>query len=224
MSAPLLILRPEPGASRTAAAARAMGLAPILYPLFDVVSRAWDAPGPAGFDAILFTSANALRHGGAALAAYRGLPAFAVGRATAEAARAAGFAAVHAGAADAQQLARDVAEHGHVHVLHLSGEDVRPFDPGPLRVVRRIVYAAREAGDAAGLGALIVPGMVALLHSPRAARRFAALLPAPRRVAVHLRAISPATLAAAGNGWASGRAAGAPNDKALLALAAILCK
>src|SRR3546814_6742447 len=64
---PLLILRPEPGASMTAGRATALGLQPVCYPLFQVRPCVWDAPDPAEFDAIMLTSANALLHGGSQL-------------------------------------------------------------------------------------------------------------------------------------------------------------
>ena len=57
----LLVLRPEPGASATAGRARTLGLDPVLMPLFEIEPIAWTAPDPAGFDALLLTSANAVR-------------------------------------------------------------------------------------------------------------------------------------------------------------------
>ena len=61
---PVLVLRPEPGAGETAARARALGLEPIVAPLFAVRPIAWAAPDPAAYDAVMLTSANAARHGG----------------------------------------------------------------------------------------------------------------------------------------------------------------
>ena len=75
MTPPVLIIRPEPGASRTLEAAKALGLAAHGFPLFAAVPRAWDAPPVDSFDALLLGSANALRHGGPALADYIGKPA-----------------------------------------------------------------------------------------------------------------------------------------------------
>ena len=87
----LVILRPEPGASATAARARAMGLEPVTMPLFKVEAVDWDAPDPGLFDALLLTSANAVRYAGERLRSLRQLPVYAVGEATAAAAREAGF-------------------------------------------------------------------------------------------------------------------------------------
>jgi len=87
----IIVLRPELGASATVAKARERGLDAALIPLFTVEPVAWEAPEAVGFDGLLLTSANALRCGGDGLEALRGLKAYAVGEATAEAARAAGF-------------------------------------------------------------------------------------------------------------------------------------
>ncbi len=201
-----------------------MGLAPVCYPLFHVTPLPWTGPDPALVDAVMVTSANALRHGGAQVSRYTHLPAFAVGEATAAAVRDAGFTLAHCGDAGAQAVIEAIRAAGHAHVLHLSGHRIRPFDPRGLRVTSVPVYAAVESGNDADLGAAATPGSIVLVHSPRAGQRLAALLPVARRRALHLVAISPAALAAAGTGWASASAAPVPDDKAMLALAARLCE
>lgn len=108
----VLVTRPEPGASRSAARLARLGFAPVLFPLTRIVPRApreW--PDPARIDAVAVTSANALRHAPAALiAAYRGRRVFAVGARSAEAARAAGLGPVEeAESGDADGLARRMA-------------------------------------------------------------------------------------------------------------------
>ena len=62
-----------------------------------------------------------------------------------------------------------------------------------------------------------------LLHSPRAAARFA-VLAGNRRGAIRIAAISAETAAVAGAGWRSVDVAAAPRDQALLELAAKLCQ
>jgi uroporphyrinogen-III synthase len=62
-----------------------------------------------------------------------------------------------------------------------------------------------------------------LIHSPRAARRFAELTDARGRESIAIVAISPAAADAAGAGWAQVDAADKPTDEALLALAERLC-
>jgi len=219
MSRPLLALRPEPGASATAAAARAMGLDAIAAPLFVIRPLDWSLPGPLP-EAVLLTSANAVRHGGAGLAALTGLPAYAVGTATAGAARQAGFGRIVTGDADAETLLALAHRDGVRALLHLAGREHRDVVPHDIRVDRRIVYAA-EAVDALPEAArAALPGAVALLHSPRAARLFASLVD-PAGIAIA--AISPATLAAAGSGWRIADVADRPTDASLLAVAAKLC-
>jgi uroporphyrinogen-III synthase len=80
---PLLILRPEPGNSATRAAAQALGLDVLSYPLFEVRPLDWDAPDAAAYTGLLLTSANAVRMAGENLAQYADVPVFAVGSAAA---------------------------------------------------------------------------------------------------------------------------------------------
>jgi uroporphyrinogen-III synthase len=223
MTGAVLILRPAGGADRTAAAARASGLRPLRYPLFAVEPVDWDAPDAASFDAVLLTSANAARSGGPALARYAALPVHAVGATSAAAARAAGFTDVREGGGDIAGTLPLIAAAGHRRLLHLAGEDVRPFDAGALMIERRILYRAAPSGDAAGLAAALEDAAVVLVHSPRAGERLASLTAAPQRQARALAAISPAALEASGQGWAVAAAAVTPGDAALLALAGKLC-
>jgi len=224
MSRPLLILRPEPGASRTAQAAAALGLESVCYPLFMTTPIPWTGPEQHLVDAVMFTSANGARHAGPQLERYLHLPAYAVGEATAETVRAAGFAQVHVGERGVQELAGIIAADNHTWVLHISGRDIRTFDPGPLRVTSASVYVSVESGHAAALAPYLAADTVILIHSPRAGERLAELAPPSARVALHIAAISPAALAAAGDGWGSAHAADRPDDAALLALAAGLCE
>lgn len=106
----LLVLRPEPDASETAARLRALGHSVLVEPMLTVEFR----PEPAGLPkpaAILFTSRNAVRALGRwrQAADWRGRPAFAVGKETAALARASGFGDVRAGGRDAAALADLVA-------------------------------------------------------------------------------------------------------------------
>ena len=80
-----------------------MGFEPVVVPLFEVVPLAWNAD-PEQFDAVAMTSANAARHGGAGLARFTHLPLFAVGEATADAARETGFNDVRVGSGNAEEL------------------------------------------------------------------------------------------------------------------------
>ncbi|MCO5155171.1 MAG: uroporphyrinogen-III synthase [Aquamicrobium sp.] len=120
----VLVTRPEPGAAATAARLAAMGFKPVVLPLTKIVATPMAPAGPC--DAVVATSANALRHAPAAcLAALRDKRLYAVGAATAEAARQAGFAdiAVAAGtAADLAGLIGNALAPG-ARLLHLAGRE-----------------------------------------------------------------------------------------------------
>ncbi|UZW54680.1 uroporphyrinogen-III synthase [Sphingobium sp. JS3065] len=220
---PLVILRPEPGAAKTAERAAALGLEARVIPLFAPRALEWDAPAPDRFDALLLTSAHAARLAGERLADYRSLPAYAVGRATAKALEAAGFAQVVAGDGDGTAIARRIAADGHGHVLHLAGRTVAPIDAGALRIDRIAVYEMLRTGDA-GLAERLERDNVLLVHSPRAGEVLAQLVQREQRAALHLIAISPAALAACGVGWASAQTPDKPDDERMLALAVRLCE
>jgi uroporphyrinogen-III synthase len=214
----VLILRPEPGASATAERARALGLTPIVAPLFDLRPLAWDLPEPGRHDAILLTSASAARLGAQGLSALTGRPVYAVGEATAAAAYHAGFGDVRTGPADGAALLAMAAGEGVRRALHLCGRDHVPLRHPDVAVDTRIVYAAElRDGPVA-----IPPGAVVLLHSPRAAAELAARI--HRRDTIRLAAISPAAARAAGGGWAAKTVAAEPRDEALLAVALSLCQ
>jgi uroporphyrinogen-III synthase len=210
----LLIVRPQPGADETAARARAMGLQPVVAPLFETRPLGWTPPDSAGFDAVLLTSANGARLGGEGLRRFLDLPCYAVGARTAEAARDAGFTDVRTGPSDGAALAALAGRDGAASLLHLGGRDHVAIG-GATHIA---VYASEPSGALpAALGAAVV-----LLHSARAAARFAAL--AADRGAIVIAAISAEVADAAGVGWKAVRVAAAPRDEALLELAAGLCE
>lgn len=200
-----------------------MGLEPVVAPIFTVRPVDWDAPDPAGIEAVLLTSANAARHAGEQLDAFIGLPCYAVGGATSASARAAGFADVREGPSDGEALVGLMAAEGIVHALHLSGRDHASLDHPRIAVTRRIVYAAEPAETLpARARQAIEQGALALIHSPRAGRLFARLAEAAGldRERILIAAISEA----AGAGWAQAHVAAEPRDHALLELAAKLCQ
>ena len=224
MSRAVLILRPEPGASATARQAAARGLAAVKAPLFEIVARAWSLPG-GRFDAVLMTSANAARCGGQQLGALSHLPLYAVGDATAEAARAAGFADVRTAGPDLMASFERLRADGCATVLHLAGEHRTEGDPGALKVHTEIVYAAEAIEPAPPLGEALARRPVVLLHSRRAALRFGGRLTAERiaRSEVRIAALSPAVAQGAGEGWRAAGVAATPTDDALLEVAARMC-
>jgi uroporphyrinogen-III synthase len=220
----LIVIRPEPGCSATAAAARAQGFEVWAAPLFTVAPLAWQPPAPGSVDAVMLGSANAARHAGGALHPFLDLPCLAVGGATADAARAAGFTQVIAGSGGIQDLAEQLPA-GTRAVLRLAGREHMPLAlPDGIELVERVVYASDPLALDAET-ARMLPGNLVLLHSPRAARHFAAehqRLGLDRAVTA-IAALSPAIAAAAGSGWAASAAALRPDDPALLALARRMC-
>jgi uroporphyrinogen-III synthase len=128
----LLLTRPEPDNARTAAALRAQGHEVVLAPLLRIEAVAeadlGASPSSRSWTAILITSANGVR----ALAAHPrrrdllALPLLAVGQASADAARAAGFANVSSADGNADDLALLAARRfagARLPLLHLAGRD-----------------------------------------------------------------------------------------------------
>ncbi len=210
----LVILRPEPGASATLKRAEAAGIDALAIPLFEIAPIDWDAPKPEDFDALLLTSANAARAGGAGLAALRALPTYCVGEASAAAARAAGLQVAAIGAGDAAALIDQVPKG--LRLLHLTGVEHRAI-PGVTEIA---VYDSRAINPPPALDAL--HGGVAMVHSPRAGVRLAELV--EQRGDISIAAISQSAADACGGGWRQVAAINAPADGALLALAVELCQ
>lgn len=209
----VVILRPEPGASATLARAEAAGIPAVAIPLFTIAPVEWIAPDPAKFDALLLTSANAVRHGGIQLAALAGLPVYCVGSATAAAAQQAGLSVAETGQGNVADLAERLPHE--LRLLHLAGREHRDVE-GMARIV---VYDSAPIDPAPALDML--HDGVAMVHSPRAGARLAQLV--TDRGDITIAAISVAAAEACGSGWREVAATEAPADGALLALAAGLC-
>ena len=231
----LLVTRGQPNASETAFALRAHGHEPIVAPLFEleILSEVEADDGP--WDAILLTSVNAL-WGAIALASsdrWRGVPVFAVGARTAQAAREQSFTNVTSAAGDVYDLANLVAARltPPAHVLYLAGEERAGDLAGALRSknftvdtvqVYRIVAAQSLPPQAA---AALTGEIDGVLHFSRrsaeaflTAARNSGLLEAALRKPVHY-CLSPRIaepLRAAGA--VDVRAAERPEAAALLAL------
>jgi uroporphyrinogen-III synthase len=191
-----------------------MGLNAVAAPLFIVEPVDWQAPDPSGFDGLLLTSANGVRHGGPQLRALLGLKVYAVGEATANAALDAGFAIARVGNSGIERLVGSIDPD--LRLLHLCGADHRKLERRNIETM--IVYRSKEL-TSPDLSA--ASGCVALIHSPRAGRRFAEI--ARGRGSIAIAAISGAAADAVGIGWKAVAIADQPSDEALLALAASLC-
>ncbi len=215
----IIIVRPEPGASQTAMRARKLGLNPVVQPLFDLSPQDWSVPDISGFDGLMLTSANAVVHGGGALQTLMALPVLAVGQATAQAARDAGFSVAITGEGTAQDLANQAHSAGYLQLLRLVGASPAPAQLHGGSITACQVYTATALSPAI---APTGPAAV-LLHSTKAAQRFSTLF-AGERTLTDVIAISAKVASAAGSGWRSIGVAPYPDDAALLALARNLCE
>lgn len=217
------ITRAQPGAARTAARLTTLGFEPvvasllIIRPLADALAHAPDLTTVA---ALAFTSPNGVAAFAALTPALRDRPVFAVGDATAEAARDAGFADAHSAAGDIHALARLIAARTVDGLILAPGAaepagDLPALLPG--RQVRRLpVYAAEESR-------LPAPADIdaVLVHSPRAARALVAALAAALpphtsvpRLAICISAAAGAPLA--GLDFSEIRIAATPDEPAML--------
>jgi uroporphyrinogen-III synthase len=228
-AAGVLITRPEPGASETAARVAALGWQPVLAPVLAITPRPIGEVGP--MQAVLVTSGNAVP----ALAALpRGLRLLAVGDATAARARAAGFSDVHSAGRDAAALAElagrlcrpDAGE-----LLLVSGEGrgrplAEALRAAGFTVQHRVAYAAAPVAalPPAAVGALRSGAVrVALFFSPESARAWVWLLQRDELTGmleqVEALALSPATAQAlAPLPWRHIRVASQPTQDDLLTL------
>ena len=227
----MLVTRPEPGASETAARLSALGFSPVLAPVMTVVQRAVKATGQP--QAVLVTSGNAIP---ALPALLHQLPLLAVGDASAARATAAGFRDVRSAGRDAAALADLAAAQlspAAGPLLLASGEGQGMALAAALRsrgfaVWRRVAYATQPAAalqpaarSALGGGAV----RAALFFSPQSARHFVTILqrdtPAEVVRGIEALAISrPTEAALQGLPWLRVRVASHPNQEELLKLLA----
>ena len=221
----VLAIRPQPGLAATLEAGRAAGLDIAGRPLFEIHPVEWDPPEPDGIDGVLLGSANALRHAGPALSGFLAKPAYAVGTATADEARSAGFAVRAEGKGGLQELLGRLAGQP-LTLLRLAGAKHVPLVP-PLGIVlvTRITYESVRLAMPPEMVSELTGGALVLLHSAEAARHFAG--ESERlgldRGNISLAVLGPRIAAAAGGGWREVRSAASPREAALLALARDMC-
>jgi uroporphyrinogen-III synthase len=220
----ILTIRPEPGADATVAAGRALGLEIEPCPLSAIRPLAWSLPEGA-FDGVLLGSANALRHGGPLVDNLVDKPVYAVGAATAAAARERGFAVARAGSGGLQALL-DGLSGERLRLLRIAGrERVAIAPPAGIAVETVIAYESMPLPMPADIARRLGGGALVLLHSAAAARHFAAECQrlAVQRGAIRLAALGARIAEAAKAGWGEVRFAAEPNEAALLALARDMC-
>lgn len=214
------VTRTRPGAERTAERLKALGHEAVVTPVLEV------RPLPGGVDldgivALAFTSANAVS-AFARRETRRDLPVFAVGGATAAAARSVGFEAVRAGAGDVRALAAliDTERPAGGEVLHVAGRPMAGDLAGDLRAqgVPARTAVLYETAPAAFDPPPAVDAV--LVHSPHAARVLAERLP-PSWGGVRMLAISAAAAEPLRRkGCTAVETTSSPTDAALLALLA----
>ena len=221
----LLIIRPQPGNDASAKRARDAGFDVIQFPFFEVRGSAWQAPDPSGYDALLITSANAIRHAGPELGAVRHLPVHAVGVRSADEARQAGLKVDSEGTGDATQALQAAADAGHNRLLWLAGEDRQQLVlPVRMTVDQRVVYASAPIKPDISMAEAVRSSDIIALHSARAAVRLGSLLNqwALDRANFTIACFSQAIADAAGSGWRAVAIADRPEDSALLSAARCL--
>ena len=139
----LLVTRPEPDCSRTAEALRARGHDVLLSPVLRMEEVTPEIPDR-HYRSVVLTSANAVRAiaGHPLQTTILPLPVLAVGKHTADAARAAGFRDIRSADGDSRDLLRllsNQAEIGCGPHLYLAGEE-RAADLTQTNVVTAVVY------------------------------------------------------------------------------------
>lgn len=214
------ITRAQPGADRTAERLAASGFDPVVAPLLAVRPLPGALAAAPDFDAVqalAFTSPNGVAAFAALTPGLRDRPVFAVGDATAHAARAAGFADPRSAAGDIHALARLIATQAPNGLILAPGPREPAGDLSALLPGRRVavlpVYEAVETGASApdAYDAL-------LIHSPRAARALAATFSSAAAVGRTAVAISDAAAAPlAPLPFAEIRVASAPDEPSMLA-------
>ena len=190
------ITRTQPGADSTAERVRAMGHDAIIAPLLTVHRVDNVEINLRGVAALAFTSANGVR-AFAEQCGERELRVFAVGAATAQAARAAGFRTVLSADGDVEALAEGIAARRsqmrgavlHPGAAEPAGDLAGALEKHGVEARRAILYETGPVKLSDAEAEMLVRADAALLHSPRAAKVLAAVLkahPAPRLRALGL--------------------------------------
>ena len=222
---PVFVLRPEPGLTATLVAAFGRGIEARGMPLGTVEAVPWRAPAKP-FDGLLVGSANAIRHAGGELQKLLHLPVYCVGEATAQAAREAGLTVERVGTGGLQAVL-DALEGSALALLRLAGERHLALTPPPgVSIDRQIVYRTVDRAMTSAQASALAHGATVLLHSGETAAHFARECDrlGVDRTQVTLIAMAPRIARMAGQGWRALHTAPAPNDAALLEMAAELCQ
>jgi uroporphyrinogen-III synthase len=179
----LLVTRPEPDASETAARLRALDIEAVVEPLLSTRTLATTLPSGDGFAALAVTSANALRalHERGDIPRLHALPVYAVGDRTAAVAAEFGFSRVVSAKGNVGDLVERLAAAGvdgpvlYPTARRQAGDLAKALAPRGVMVITTAVYdmapANRLHSDLDALDG-------ALFYSPRTAETFTRLAPA----------------------------------------------
>lgn len=232
----LLVIRPEEDARALVETLAGMGHEAVAAALIDIRFLTDAGIPDRPYRAVLLTSANGARALGRRpeMAGLARLPVFAVGEASAGAARLAGFDRVESARGDVAALADLVAARlapGSGPLLHAAGSvgagdlkgalEARGFDVDRVTLYEAVAAARLPAAAIAALASGALDGV--LFHSPRTARIFARLVrdegAQGSLATLTAYCLSPAVAEAlAGLSFAAVRVAPAPDQAALLDL------
>lgn len=181
----MLVTRPEPDASETAARLNALDIETVIEPLLIAETLQTTLPDTTGFAALAVTSASALRalHDRGDLPRMLNLPLYAVGDRTAETARHFGFAEIVSAHGSFDDLVALLARAGiggpilYPAARQQAGDLGKALAPHGIMVITTPVYAMRAA---ASLSPATRSGLergidAALFYSRRTAETFAGL-------------------------------------------------
>ena len=220
------VTRAQPGADATAARIVTLGLHAIVEPLLEVRRRSDPPIDLTDVGALAFTSANAVT-AFAERSPERALRVFAVGDATAVAARAVGFADVLSARGDVEALAATLAVRRHESpgvILYPAAADpardlAGALDAAGVRVRQITLYETVIRAPSAALIEQLPRVDAVLLHSAKAAKALAAFLRSHPSPSLSAYCLSPQIAHALNHaGLAQVLSAEAPNEAALLAL------
>lgn len=183
------ITRAQPGAAATAERVRALGHDAVVAPLLAVRALPDVQVDLAGVAALAFTSANGVRTF-ADISPERSIRVFAVGAATAQAARNAGFKLVLSADGDVEALAEGIGQRRgelrgavlHPGAVDLAGDLSAALEKHGVEARRLTLYETEPVKPAPEAVSQLILSDAVLLHSPRAAQVLASLIrahPAP---------------------------------------------
>jgi uroporphyrinogen-III synthase len=227
-----LVTRPRAEAEALAALLARRGVETVIEPLIEIAASGAALPDLGGVRAVLCTSANGAR-ALAQASVERDVRVFAVGDATARAARDAGFSRVESAGGDVEDLVRLVRlrlRPAAGRLVHVAGSEVAGdlaalLAADGFAVERAVLYEARAATRLAPTTVrLIATGQIdlALFFSPRTAAVFARLL-GEAELAAGLAASTAISISAAADAALGGLpfrdrvVADAPTQEALIA-------